>query len=333
MPQISSKIGTWNFEHAHRWQDRGKEVEFVAQDLVRPDTKIATIGSCFAEELAQGLSRFGLSGGMHPAGLFYNTSTMRQEIERIFGGWSQREVEDNWKIKEGWISPFKNLKQSFKSEAELNAWVQETDQKADQLFHEADVIVMTVGITEVWQNTRTHNIFRQLPHPDIFESIPAAMTRLTVSQMLEDLNRIRELFVANGNPQIVITVSPVAMHFTVTEEHIQVANCDAKSRIRAAVSEFVESNSDVIYFPSYEMVTTAERSSDFMKSDGRHVHRHAVDYIIHRFLSAFAPQLDLQAIDKSWISQPEKTAARPGEEVIGIKEALKRLGREIRRRF
>ena len=81
---------------------------------------------------------------------------------------------------------------------------------------------------------------------------------------------------------------------------------DKESRIRAAVSEFVERHPDVRYFHSYEMVMTAERQSDYFREDGRHVHRHAVKYIVSQFLRLFGdPSLQMTDVDSSWLTPIE----------------------------
>ena len=44
-----------------------------ASVLVEPGTRVATIGSCFAAELASMMDVVGIPGAMHPGGLFYST--------------------------------------------------------------------------------------------------------------------------------------------------------------------------------------------------------------------------------------------------------------------
>ena len=112
---------------------------------------------------------------------------------------------------------------------------------------------------------------------------------------------------------LVVTTSPVPLHATFTKLDVRVANMESKSRIRAAVSEFVERHPDVRYFHSYEMVMTAERQSDYFREDGRHVHRHAVKYIVSEFLRLFGdPSLQMADVDSSWLTPIEKTAATVG---------------------
>jgi hypothetical protein len=102
----------------------------------------------------------------------------------------------------------------------------------------------------------------------------------------------------------------VPLHTTFTSLDVRIANAESKGRIRAAVSELIDRHPDVHYFHSYEMVVTAERQSDYFREDGRHVHRHAVRYIVSEFLRLFAdPALHLEDVDTSWLTPIEKTAA------------------------
>jgi hypothetical protein len=115
--------------------------------------------------------------------------------------------------------------------------------------------------------------------------------------------------------ELVVTTSPVPLHTTFTALDVRIANIESKSRIRAATSEFLDRHPDVHYFHSYEMVTTAEKQSDFFRDDGRHVHRHAVRYIVSEFLRLFAdPSLHLAGVDASWLTPIEKTAPIPTRE-------------------
>jgi hypothetical protein len=84
MAVLSGKWGQWTLPHVHMWKDRKARLISAPAELIRPDSKIATIGSCFAAELASAITRLNLDGAMHPAGLLYNTKSIRQEFERIF---------------------------------------------------------------------------------------------------------------------------------------------------------------------------------------------------------------------------------------------------------
>jgi hypothetical protein len=175
--------------------------------------------------------------------------------------------------------------------------------------------VVTLGLIETWRSAVTGNTFRQIPHPAAFPSLGARFHRLTVAEMLEDLERIRTVVRDRLGAELVITTSPVPLHTTFTPLDVRIANTESKSRIRAATSEFLDRHPDVHYFHSYEMVVTAERQGDYFRDDGRHVHRHAVRYIVSEFLRLFAdPSLHLADVDSSWLTPIDKTAAIPTRE-------------------
>ena len=146
----------------------------------------------------------------------------------------------------------------------------------------------------------------------MFDALGAEFHRLTVAEMVADLERIRTVVRDTLGAELVVTTSPVPLHATFTALDVRVANTKSKSRIRAAVSEFLDRHPDVHYFHSYEMVVTAERQSDYYRDDGRHVHRHAVKYIVSEFLRLFAePALQLTDVDASWLTPIDKTAPVP----------------------
>lgn len=316
--------------HFHAWYQRTKRIKSRRVPLITPKTRIATIGSCFAEELAGAMQRLQLNGGMNPSGLVYNTRSIRQEILQAFGEWSAPGDERHWQIRNGYISPFKHPDDVHPTVEALTAWSDELDARASTLFREADVIVITVGLIEAWLRRDEATAYRYLPHEDVFEAVAPRFHRLTVGEMLNDLEATRECIRRNSGAEIIVTVSPVPLHATFADADIRVANNESKSRIRAAVSEFVDTRPDVHYFHSYEIVTTAERRSDFMLEDGRHVSRRGVDYILSEFMRQFAGDgVEIPQVSDDWITAPAKT--REKTRARSAREARRWLWQRLRR--
>src|SRR5204863_7036168 len=65
------------------------------------------------------------------------------------------------------------------------------------------------------------------------------------SDLVEDLERIRHIVRDQLGAEMVVTTSPVPLHSTFTPLVVRVANTESKSRIRAAVSEFIDAHHDV----------------------------------------------------------------------------------------
>jgi len=325
MAKLKSKLGSWELEHVHMWRERGGRIRAAPRPFVGIETKIATIGSCFAQELAGSLARFGIDGGMHPGGLYYNSRSIRQELERMSGEWPGYADIEPWAVADGFVHPLKNLHSVHPDREALATWCDEVDGEATDLFTASDVIVVTLGLVESWVDPTSGTAYRQIPHPEVFDQVSASFHRQNVAEIEADLDRILEI-VEGWGARLVVTVSPVPLNATMTPLDVRVANAESKGRIRAAVSQFIERNPQVGYFHSYEIVATAERTADFMREDGRHVRRRAVDLIVHEFLTLFGDdELELEEVDDSWVTQPDQTAARPR------RSALDRLRGQVER--
>ena len=312
MPQLYSRLGTWELENVHAWSDRAQVMLAPVRVIVEPATRVATIGSCFAAELAAMMEKVGINGAMHPSGLFYSTAAIRQELERLAGGWPERAAEPAWAVGEGFVDPFRDYDTIYPDAAALEAARAGADAAAAATFAGAGVVVVTLGLIETWRSRATGNTFRAIPHPAVFEALAPEFHRVTVAEMVEDLEAIRAVVVESMGAQLVVTVSPVPLHTTFTPLDVRIANTESKSRIRAAVSELIDRHPDVHYFHSYEMVVTAEKQSDYFRDDGRHIERHAVRYIVSEFLRLFAdPSLHLADVDRSFLTPIEKTAKEP----------------------
>lgn len=312
MPILKSRLGDWELDHVHEWSQRQQLMQATGPSIIDADGKVATIGSCFAAELAALMGEVGIKGAMHPGGLYYTTATIRQELERMAGGWPERDAEPLWQVKAGWIDPFRAYTDPHPDEAALLEARAQADVAADALFRGAKVVVATLGLIEAWRSPATGNTYRQIPHPEVFPTLRPAFHRLTVAEMISDLERIRHVVREFLGAELVVTTSPVPLHSTFTALDVRIANTESKSRIRAAVSEFIDAYPDCNYFHSYEMVTTAERQSDFFREDGRHVHHHAVKYIISEFIRLYGNDaIQMKDVDSSWLSPITKTAATP----------------------
>jgi hypothetical protein len=317
MPQLHSRLGTWELENVHAWSDRALVMKAPATVIVGPSTRVAMIGSCFAAELAKMMTTLGINGAMHPSGLFYSTAAIRQELERLgAGGWPERAIEPEWAVGGGFVDPFRDYDTIYPDLAALEASRAEADAAAAAVFQGAGVVVMTLGLIETWRSRATGSTFRAIPHPAVFEALEPEFHRLTVAEMLADLERIRAVVVERMGAKLVVTVSPVPIHTTFTPLDVRIASTETKTRIRAAVSEFIDRHPDVHYFHGYEMVVTAEKQSDYYRDDGRHIERHAVRYIVSEFMRLFAdPSLHLADVDTSWLTPIEKTAKEPSPRV------------------
>lgn len=296
------------------WTDaeRGHRITVKRDRFISRNAKIFAMGSCFAVEVRQALRMAGcdvypkyremqFDRTVHSPGRLpkrdninhYDTYVIRQEIERAV---ARRSVDpasfwrlsvsphprlDRWA--EVWQNPLhRNVYAS--SRDELVRLSQRLDRCIDDGLAAADIIIITLGLTECWRNRATGQYVCMGPASEDDER--AAWLEFHPSGFAENLDNIRAtidcIWGSWPNKKIVLTVSPVALGRTWSGQDIVVANSISKSTLRAAAAQICRDLPEVIYWPSYEYAT----SHDSFRSDGRHVQPATVEAIMAAFISA-----------------------------------------------
>jgi hypothetical protein len=127
------------------------------------------------------------------------------------------------------------------------------------MFAELDVFVFTMGLTEGWVNAIDGTMYSVAPgtlagtydpQRHIFRNLRAAGIR---SDMMAFWERLRSV---NPSARMLLTVSPVPLAATATQNHVLVATTYSKSVLRAVAGEVAEDVEDIHYFPSYEIISS-----------------------------------------------------------------------------
>jgi hypothetical protein len=156
-------------------------------------------------------------------------------------------------------------------------------------IHQADVIVITLGLDEVWVDQRSGLRLNGPPPPPTVRQNPAQyVVEITnYEQNLQALEAMhRKLGDLRPGLRYVITVSPVAMDVSFSGLDPAIATTRAKSLLRTVAQHFADAHDDVDYFPSYEMVNFSARSVAYAQ-DCRHVTDRAVSAVIGYFIESY----------------------------------------------
>ena len=148
----------------------------------------------------------------------------------------------------------------------------------------ADVVVLTLGLTEAWFDNNSGFYINSAPDlPLLRRSQRFEMHSLSFEDCHKYISETIAL-IKKHNPtvNIVVTVSPVPLQATFTGQDIVIANMRSKSTLRAVAASIVETDNSILYFPSYEMVNYTARTRAW-KGDLRHVARSMVEHIIGKF--------------------------------------------------
>lgn len=286
------------------------------------DDKVATAGSCFAQNIARYLKRSGfnymVSESAHPIlpaevaerhgyGLFsarfgniYTARQLLQLFDRAYGTFTPD--EDIWPVAEGdgrVVDPFRPTIEpgGYASEAELRADRAHHLGRVREMFETLDIFVFTLGLTEGWESRIDGAIFPVCPGVSggTFDPEKHAFHNFRVAEVTADLAAfIARLRGVNPAARIILTVSPVPLVATASGNHVLAATTYSKSVLRAAAQEIAEDHVGVFYFPSYEVIMGAPAAARYFAADMRNVTEEGVAQVMTVFLR-HAAGIDLPA--------------------------------------
>ncbi|QTC87337.1 GSCFA domain-containing protein [Brevundimonas pondensis] len=308
------------FRHnrASVWPDgrkNGARLEGIATVTTTPsfefsrDTPVLTIGSCFARNIERHLVSLGFDLPMTKVVLpreervsetandilnKYSVHSIENELRWAFEPCPVPETALFLQTEDGlWHDPQlapNIIPAAFERVVERRREVMD----ATREMARCGLIIITLGLAESWFDLETGLYLNGAPPPAALKRYPGrfALDVLSYGEILESLERIRELVKRHGRPdaKILITTSPVPFKATFSGEDALVANCYSKSVQRAACREFSGMHGDVDYFPSYEVVTLTERKLAF-EVDNIHVRHNVVAQIMETVLATYCPGL------------------------------------------
>ena len=313
------------------------------------EKSVATAGSCFAQHIGRNLRQAGVDYidsepapdglpanlhleygyGMYSAryGNVYTSRQLLQLFRRAFGTF--KPVEGAWVKGEGVVDPFRPTiePEAFSSEAELAALMRYHLQCVADMFERAEVFVFTLGLTEAWLSCADGAVFPLCPGTagGRYDDTKYRFHNLTAQEVRADMEAfISELRAINSKVEIFLTVSPVPLMATATDQQVAVASSYSKSVLRAAAGELYQAHDFVDYFPSYEIITQPFMQGYFFEPDAREVSTHGVAHVMRIF---FDEQSSLtREVGAPATSAPALTAAECAERLKCDEELLAVFG-------
>lgn len=293
-----------------------KEVIPVAKryPFIDQGTKIGSAGSCFAIEIAKNLLERGFNylclektydpetgtlvmdtSSDDPViqyscrwGIMFNTPSFTQIVENAFGVRPLPKLL--LKLSDAppdiYIDPFREAVM-FPSPEAYEIEREKHLENTRKVFLDADVFILTLGLNEAWRYMPDDVYISRNPRNKSMTGLIEHRT-LTVEENVDYLQRFIDVVRAhNPNLKLILTVSPVPFLATGRAEthHVVTANTHSKAVLRVAADIIVERNTDVLYFPSYEVVTVC--SETIWTEDQRHIHPSAVAKVMETFDEMF----------------------------------------------
>ena len=269
------------------------------------NSKIMSLGSCFAVNMAEKLDYFKFQNSCNPFGILFHPLAIEKLINFAVSK-KQFTEKDIFFHNERWhcFDVHSDLSNSNKEDllGSLNALIKSTYRQLAQSTH----IIITYGTSWIYRNIESDSIVancHKVPQKQFKKEL------LSVEEIEKSVaNTIKLIHAVNPNCTIVFTVSPV--------RHIKdgfVENQVSKSNLISALYSVLNlppSEMKAAYFPSYEIIMDELRDYRFYTEDMLHPNQVAIDYIWKRFKettiseTAFPTMEEVERIQKSLSHKP-----------------------------
>ena len=291
---------------------------------IAPDAKIFAIGSCFARNLERFLLQQGIrTTSTDPEheqmeirtnlqlGLLnkYNLASLHQELAWAAG--IETFPEQGFLEHKGkFVDPY--IRQEVPNQdLDFAKGRRDVLRQYFARAFSADVVILTLGLTETWFDKTTKQALTEAPNPRWKKQYPDrfGFRILEYPDCVKLLKSIYAMLQQHGKPdvKIIVTVSPVALERTFTDQDVIVANMSSKSTLRAAAVDFANHVPGVDYFPSYEAAMLSDPLMVW-QNDRRNV----TDFIVIQIISEFTRRYGLNpplsdADQQMWIRRALET--------------------------
>lgn len=343
------------WSRAMTWPPPGRIDPVTRSAEILPDAKVSTMGSCFAQHLAKHIRASGLNYHITenaPPGMtatlarernygvfsarYGNVYTVRQAVQlfdRAFGGFSPK--DDVWPRGERFVDAFRPQIEpdGFATPEDVRAAAANHLACVRRVFTESDWLVFTLGLTEAWRSREDGAVFPIAPGVagGSFDPALHEFVNFTAAEVQADLalfiTKIRDI---NPTLRILLTVSPVPLIATYEARHVWVSTTFSKSALRVAADVAERSFDDVIYFPSYEIITSPAAGGSYYADDLRQVTETGVKHVMRVFGSHFFQQDGCATTDGQVPFLDQQPAFRSDSGIICdeevIEAALKQSG-------
>lgn len=249
-----------------------------AQFQISYKDKLFFIGSCFSNEMSQKFEYNGYELLANPFGTVYNSRAILNQFKWL--------CDDYFDINsfiaphdDDWVSLLHNTSFRHQDQSKLMDMIAEVKKQSLSFLEQSDYCFITLGTSSVYQHFSSNRIVANNQKLAGSEFKQLDLSSEEITKDLEQIAiRLKEL---KPDVNIIVTISPVRH-----QRLGMVANQRSKARLVLAMEDFVK-QSNVYYFPSYEIVLDELRDYRFYSDDLVHVNRLAADYMWDKLSTSF----------------------------------------------
>ena len=235
------------------------------------DSKIIFLGSCFAQEIGEMMSRMSFDVNVNPFGVLYNPASIASSLDKLSNPslYTKDDIIINGDI-------YKSLAHSSEysgmSEEGLLNKINISLEQSSRFFNDAGWVAITLGTSWIY---RLKGNGRVVANCHKLNSGSFVRENLSVKEIVDFLAPHLE---KNPQKKWLFNVSPV--------RHLKDGahgNQLSKARLLLAIEELVNNFPNASYFPSSEIVMDELRDYRFYASDMIHISKEGTEYVWERF--------------------------------------------------
>lgn len=239
------------------------------------NSKIVTLGSCFAENITKRLAAAKFCVKRSPVGILFNPASIASTLTAF----AERSAVDCGRIvrrSEGWVSLDCHSELTMPTEEEAIKTIQNAIDEGHKLLRSATCVIITFGTAWVYEHIATGRVVANCHKQPSREF---CRRRMSVEEIVTLFKPLMEGVLRDKH--IIFTVSPIRHTADGLTE-----NCVSKAILRLAADTLSSTYDNADYFPAFEIVTDDLRDYRFYAEDMVHPSAQAVEYIWQRFIES-----------------------------------------------
>ena len=285
---------------------------------IKRDTKIATAGSCFAQHITASLKKRNyMVLDVEPAPKGMKAKSRSQNGYEMYSArygniYTTRQL----------LQLFREAANQFTPPSDIYVWPNKNDRFVDgfrpavepigllersevieqreqhinrvrSMINDMDLFIFTLGLTETWRHKESGIVFPTAPGviAGQYSEEDYEMLNLTFQNCIDDFKEVMKTtqHIRDGKScHYLLTVSPVPLTATASDQHVLVASTHSKAILRCVAGELCQSEY-VSYFPSYELVTNPARRSNGYEENLRSVRKETIEEVMEYFFLSQQP--------------------------------------------
>lgn len=293
---------------------------------IKPNTKIATAGSCFGQYVGKHLKKGGykvIDEEQAPPGLsdeaqqkygfsmysarYGNIYTVKQLLQLAQEVAGERKPENYiWQKNGKYFDALRPAVEPEGHDTEQEV-IEHRDfhiEKVKNVFTKMNLFIFTLGLTEMWLHKESGTVYPTAPgticgefDKNIYEFKNAKFKEIK-NDFKKFQNTVKKIR-SNKSFKIILTVSPVPLTATASGKHVLVSTVHSKSILRAVAGQLSTINKNIDYFPSYEIVNNPRLQASAFKENLRSVRDETVQMVMQYFSKEHPPIQKKKEVEKN----------------------------------